>query len=158
MYSVQCFTIFYIASNAEFSARWVISRSQFDAGGWLWETRQHQPLICSSAYMQQATNPAWLMHEKSAHIFRGAHFHADSRGWTLSCLLSSIRAQCIKRPQAQGVAQATLVFSPAAFEGFFVEKISLFDIYEHSKVGYQAMEISYQKHLLLKFDWFAEDS
>ena len=56
------------------------------------------------------------------------------------------------------VAQTTLVFFPAAFEGFFVEKISLFDIYEHSKVGYQAMEISYQKHLLLKFDWFAEDS
>ena len=106
--AVQCFAILYIASNAEFSARWVISRSQFDAGGWLWETRQHQPLICSSAYMQQATNPARLMHEKSAHIFRGAHFHADSRGWTLSCLLSSIRAQCIKRPQAQGVAQPTL--------------------------------------------------
>ena len=56
------------------------------------------------------------------------------------------------------MAQTTLVFFPAAFEGFFVEKISLFDIYEHSKVGYQAMEISYQKHLLLKFDWFAEDS
>ena len=121
--AVQCFAILYIASNAEFSARWVISRSQFDAGGWLWETRQHQPLICSSAYMQQATNPARLMHEKSAHIFRGAHFHADSRGWTLSCLLSSIRAQCIKRPQAQGVVQPTLwrkqhLFFPAAFEGF----------------------------------------
>ena len=75
--------------------------------------------ICNN----QATNPARLMYEKSAHIFRGAHFHADSRGWTLSCLLSSIRAQCIKRPQAQGVAQTTLwnnqhLFFPAAPEGF----------------------------------------
>ena len=80
----------------------------------------------AAAYMQQATNPARLMHEKSAHIFRGAHFHADSRGWTLSCLLSSIRAQCIKRPQAQGVLQPTLVFSPCSLWGIWlVGEISL---------------------------------